>query len=179
MSPINRAPFDALVDDDGTGTTGTVWNKQQIQDVILDPIDAEFAAARGPGWQAYAPLWGSFGAVPSIGNGTLAGSYATIAGITYFEIYLLAGSTTNFGTTDWTFNVPALIVQSAPSRYFMILTGRAFSGSAGKGYSVAGAIPFTESLFVLLSATGGVSSIVPFAWAAGDYLQLSGAYRSS
>jgi hypothetical protein len=38
---INRAPFNALVDDDGSGTTGTVWNKNQIKTVLLDPIDAE------------------------------------------------------------------------------------------------------------------------------------------
>jgi hypothetical protein len=37
---INRAPFNALVDDDGTGTTGTVWNTTQIKNVLLDPIDA-------------------------------------------------------------------------------------------------------------------------------------------
>jgi len=43
--PINRAPFNALVDDDGTGTTGTVWNKAQIQSVLLDQIDALQAKA--------------------------------------------------------------------------------------------------------------------------------------
>jgi len=37
---INRGPFNALVDDDGSGTTGTPWNKQAIQDVILNPVDA-------------------------------------------------------------------------------------------------------------------------------------------
>ena len=37
---LNRGPFNALVDDDGTGKTGTPWNKQAIKDVILDPVDA-------------------------------------------------------------------------------------------------------------------------------------------
>ncbi len=41
---INRGPFNALVDDDGTGTTGTPWNKAQIAGVILDPVDAALAA---------------------------------------------------------------------------------------------------------------------------------------
>ena len=41
--PINRGPFNALVDDDGTGLTGTVWNKAQIAAVILDPADAAYA----------------------------------------------------------------------------------------------------------------------------------------
>jgi len=40
--PINRGPFNALVDDDGSNTIGTVWNKAQIQGVILDPADAAY-----------------------------------------------------------------------------------------------------------------------------------------
>jgi hypothetical protein len=55
---INRAPFNALVDDDGTGTTGTPWNKSAIQSVILDPVDAAIAAA------AYLPQWGQWTDVP-------------------------------------------------------------------------------------------------------------------
>ncbi len=38
--PINRAPFNALVDDTGTGLTGSIWNKAAIKSVLLDPIDA-------------------------------------------------------------------------------------------------------------------------------------------
>jgi hypothetical protein len=37
---INRAPFNALVDDSGNGLTGSIWNKAAIQNVLLDPIDA-------------------------------------------------------------------------------------------------------------------------------------------
>ena len=42
MSTINRAPYNALVDDDGSGLTGTVWNKAQIKNVILDPADVAY-----------------------------------------------------------------------------------------------------------------------------------------
>ena len=42
---IDRTPYNALVDDDGTGTTGTPWNKAAIAGVILDPTDAAIAAA--------------------------------------------------------------------------------------------------------------------------------------
>jgi len=48
---INRAPFNALVDDDGTGTTGTPWNKAQIKSVILDPTDAALVTLGGT-WAA-------------------------------------------------------------------------------------------------------------------------------
>jgi hypothetical protein len=46
---INRAPFNALVDDDGSGNVGTVWNKNQIKSVLLDPIDAMFPPTGQPG----------------------------------------------------------------------------------------------------------------------------------
>ena len=45
MAAINRVPFNELVDDDGSGTTGTVWNKHQIKTVLLDPIDAAIVPA--------------------------------------------------------------------------------------------------------------------------------------
>ena len=44
MAIINRAPFNALVDDNGSGLTGSVWNKAAIAGSILDPVDAGISA---------------------------------------------------------------------------------------------------------------------------------------
>jgi hypothetical protein len=43
--PINRAPFNSLVDDDGSNTTGTLWDKAAIQYALLDPMDAALATS--------------------------------------------------------------------------------------------------------------------------------------
>ena len=48
---IDRGPWNALVDDDGSGLVGTVWNKDAIKTVILDPVDAALA----PFW-AFVPF---------------------------------------------------------------------------------------------------------------------------
>jgi hypothetical protein len=40
---INRAPWTALVDDDGSNLTGSIWNKAAIKTVLLDPIDAQIS----------------------------------------------------------------------------------------------------------------------------------------
>lgn len=40
--PLNRNWFDSLVDDDGSGTTGTVWNKSQVNS-FMGVIDAALA----------------------------------------------------------------------------------------------------------------------------------------
>jgi len=37
---INRGPWNALVDDDGSNLVGSIWNKAAIKTVILDPVDA-------------------------------------------------------------------------------------------------------------------------------------------
>jgi hypothetical protein len=42
---INRGPWNALIDDDGSNLVGSVWNKDAIKTVILDPTDVEIAAA--------------------------------------------------------------------------------------------------------------------------------------
>jgi hypothetical protein len=45
--PINRTAFNALVDDSGSGTDGTIVNKALIASVLLDPIDVALAANPG------------------------------------------------------------------------------------------------------------------------------------
>ena len=37
---IDRAPWNALVDDDGSNLVGSIWNKAAIKTVLLDPIEA-------------------------------------------------------------------------------------------------------------------------------------------
>jgi len=45
---INRGPFNALVDDDGSNTVGSIWNKAAIAGVLLDPTDAALLATVVP-----------------------------------------------------------------------------------------------------------------------------------
>jgi hypothetical protein len=42
---IDRTAYNALVDDDGSNTSGSFWNKNAIKTVILDPVDDALAAA--------------------------------------------------------------------------------------------------------------------------------------
>jgi len=44
---IDRAPFNLLQDDDGSNLVGTIWNKDKIKTVILDPVDAAILPASG------------------------------------------------------------------------------------------------------------------------------------
>jgi len=40
---INRTNWAALVDDDGSNTVGTLWTKDKVKTVLLDPIDTAIA----------------------------------------------------------------------------------------------------------------------------------------
>jgi len=41
---IDRTNWTALIDDDGSNTVGTIWTKDKVKTVLLDPIDTEFTA---------------------------------------------------------------------------------------------------------------------------------------
>ena len=69
---INRAPWNALIDDDGSNLVGTVWNKDKIKTVILDPVDAAFVT----------PVYGTW--TPSDASG--AGLVLTIIGARWGKI---------------------------------------------------------------------------------------------
>jgi hypothetical protein len=43
--PINRTNYNALADDDGSNTVGSLWTKGKVKTVVLDPIDAILGGA--------------------------------------------------------------------------------------------------------------------------------------
>src|SRR5688500_12750202 len=76
-------------------------------DTELKRVDDNATTAKAYGtWATYTPTWASSGTQPAIGNGTLAGRYASVGKIVYVKLRLVAGSTTTFGTGDWTFSLP-------------------------------------------------------------------------
>jgi len=57
-------------------------------------------------WQTYSPVWGSSGTAPSLGNGTLQGRYHKLGRKVVAQINWVAGSTTAFGTGNYTWTLP-------------------------------------------------------------------------
>jgi len=57
-------------------------------------------------WTAFTPTWTSSGTAPAIGNGTLSGRYSRIGKTVHMEIHFLAGSTTTFGTGNYSLSLP-------------------------------------------------------------------------
>jgi len=79
--PLNRTWFNALVDDDGSNTIGTVWNKTQI-DALLDSVDALV----GPKTAWTTSMQTSDGITISVGSQTC--HYSVIGDVLFYRMFI-------------------------------------------------------------------------------------------
>ena len=177
------------------GAVGTASYTGQYRDTSagLQRWNGSAWVSYQPTWTDYTPVWGAeTGTAPSIGNGTLAGSYVKINTLVHVRIYLKIGSTTNLSAQDadanWTFSLPA----PPNSKQAWKLDGRvlgaeAFDASANLLYQGSGllAVAANGSGIVrslrdtLKTSTGLWDKSLPFVWAAGDVLSIHGTYESA
>ena len=147
---INRGPWNALVDDDGSNLTGSIWNKAAIQTVLLDPIDAATGAT--PVHQAHHPtLYSASGAgtwtVTIAEQLTL--THVTLSGRTLFLSWYLNGGTIA-GAPVWLYlNIPAV-----PPWAKRVANPFHYVGPGGAGTGVA-VTEITETRVGLLRDIGG------------------------
>jgi hypothetical protein len=128
---IDRGPWNALQDDDGSNLVGSVWNKAAIQAVILDPVDALVGTRVDV---AYSASW--YG--PEAGTWTVAAgsqatySYSVIGKKATVTIFLagteLSGATTQAFRIYYTFGTSAKDVAIAFPYYGPVV---------GTGYALA------------------------------------------
>lgn len=133
--------------------------------------------AIGDAWTAYTPTWGATSSNPTLGNGTLNGTYLQAGKLVMFRISLLFGSTTTVGSGNYTFTAPtaARYVTYQPAGTAQLLDSSvpatrpqlaAFNGSATQ---------------LILQDTAGtpVTHNTPYAWATGDRIIISGTYEAA
>lgn len=60
------------------------------------------------GWADYNPVWTTDGTPPSIGNGSVTGTYRfpNESDLVHAQVRFIAGSTTTYGTSFWSFSLP-------------------------------------------------------------------------
>ena len=71
---------------------------------IADDAAIAFSKLASSAWTTFTPTWA--GGTPAIGNGTLSGAYVKIGRIVIATYNLLAGSTTTFGSGNYTLSLP-------------------------------------------------------------------------
>ena len=127
-------------------------------------------------WATYTPAWTSTGTAPAIGNGTLTGRYCKAGNLCHFSIYLLAGSTTTFGTGYYQWSLPA----TAATLYHLCGAQGYDSSAASVATGLAWVAPTLG--YVEVSAATGFPALKwaatsPFTWADGDWVRISGTYE--
>lgn len=125
-------------------------------------------------WTDYTPSWTASGSAPAIGNGVMEGRYKSLDSKTYIiRIHWAAGSTTTFGTGDWSFSLPAGLTTQNSGK-LSILAGDALDSGTIRRPMTGHCHANSTKVDVLVSDSGGVSSTVPWTWASGDEIWLSG-----
>lgn len=154
MALTPKAAFDIL--------TAAEWN--------------ELIQGNAPGWTDYVVAWTATG-TPTIGNGSLTGRYRRSAGsdVVTVEVYLLAGSTTTYGTGFWSFSLPFTAttrsIQSSIGQAYFYDTGVLTRGGGGCRIN-------TSTTVVCDHATLGVVAFnVPHTWGNTDVLSLQIEYQ--
>lgn len=132
----------------------------------------------GGAFATYVPAWGSTGAAPALNNGTIAGRYIQVGKLVFFKIILTIGSTSTFGTAAWKFTLPVAAAAAVASQNVLVrsvdVSTSAVYHQGANVESVSGAIPSTFA-----SPVTYYDGAVPFAWATGDTLEISGTYEAA
>lgn len=63
-------------------------------------------ATQQAAWTSYTPTWSSTGTAVALGNGTIVGYYSKVGRLVTVKISLDTGSTTTYGTGNYTFTLP-------------------------------------------------------------------------
>jgi len=81
---LDRTWYNALIDDDGSNTVGTVWGKDDIKN-LLDSVDVEIARVNS-GRLAWTPSFYTAEGVP-ISGGSRTGTYLIVGDIVMWSTY--------------------------------------------------------------------------------------------
>ena len=152
----------------GNITLDAALNDDPTTRLQLDDVDTA--------WAAYTPTWGASTA-PSLGNGTLTGTYMRIGKTVHFFINLTTGSTTTYGSGIYTLTLP---VAAASTSNSMIRGSGIGMQSSRTGLLLYG-ISTTTFRIIRTSTDAEVSSTtgLGIAWDAGHAMTLAGTYEAA
>lgn len=140
-------------------------NSAVVTNLDADKLDG-LDWTTGFAWTSYTPTWAGTGGSPSVGNGTISGSYWTQGKVALVFFSLTWGGTTTANSaTAWTFSIPVTATRLQGA-------GMAFDTSTGNLYPVNfySASSTTVGL-VFNNGSGNITATNPMTWATGDIIQ--------
>lgn len=114
----------------------------------------------------YSPAWTSTGTAPAIGNGSLFGRYSLSDGLCHATVNLTGGSTTTWGTGQYSFSLPFTAKATSVGSFYILDSGTAFYAGAVLVNSGTNTVVLHVS-----GAGGGVGATTPITWANGDQMR--------
>lgn len=133
----------------GLTETQTFLNK-----TLTDPTITFSGQNLTAAWTSYTPVWSAITTPPTLGNGTLTGSYLKVGKTVFFDIRLTIGSTTTLGSGAYKFGLPV-----APASIAIHATAT-LSNPGGEGFvgqtdtSTSGG----QTIFFLYDGTAALSN---------------------
>lgn len=153
----------------------------KIDNVVVSPQGSVVKGAVVTDWKEYVPIWTTTTGVPSVGNGTLKGKWRRVGGNLELQIYLQAGSTTTFGTSDFRFSIPEGLqvdldkLSGSPIRSQAMGVARFLDNSTGLNYVGTTLNTVSDPVVLFVSGEGGRpnwSGTVPVTWGSDDHFTL-------
>lgn len=127
-------------------------------------------------WQAFTPTWTAATTNPSIGNGTLVGRYVKIGKTVICSISLTMGSTTTYGSGNWSLSLPCAVKNS----YSL---GQWASYGAGAVYHTGHSFLYPNMSdivsFVQNAGVNYLNATTPHTWATGSELHFFATYETA
>jgi len=126
-------------------------------------------------WQSYTVSWTAATTNPSIGNGTLTGRYTQIGKTCILMIALTMGSTTTYGSGNWSFSLPKTAKNTTGINFFGVAHLRKVGTANYERIAQIAPSLSTTVINMFTDPTPGsnsqsISATVPFTWGDGDAL---------
>lgn len=127
---------------------------------------------------AYTPTWTAASVNPAIGNGTLTGKYVQRGKMCWFNLRMVPGGTTTFGTGVYSWSLPltAADADAIRAQGEIVDTGTAFWSTWARQSG-----PGSTTTSIVLGSSGSTTSNVqpasPMTWVSTDQLVLAGEYE--
>ena len=137
------------------------------------------SAFAGSTWTS---TWSASGTAPSIGNGSLAGSYQQIGKLVIATFRFAPGTTTTFGTGQYSWSLPVTAQSANVTAAYANVFDASF-GTFGGGCHLTSTTAFSV-WFDNAPAYPGAPSYVcgqtsPMTWVNGDYLEATLVYEAA
>lgn len=171
----------AMLGDVAGGKEGAISYAQSVGDLHVGSGTVHMT-----GWKTYTPTWTGSGSNPAIGNGTLTGRYTQVGKLVTFQVRMLGGNTTTFGSGNYFFSTPTTMlatIQIDARIHFGSWYGLDASAGLEYGGFLHKASDTTVRLRYHSAATDGlfnstVQHSAPFTWDDPDIIFLEGTYEA-